>query len=59
MTDTLSIAPGRQTDGTLRAYRAIDGRRRRLAGSLVTVTLPDDWQTLLDRVAALEAAARR
>jgi hypothetical protein len=27
------------------------------SGTLISITLPDDWQTLLDRVAALEANA--
>ena len=27
------------------------------SGTVVTLTLPDDWQTLLARVSALEAAA--
>ena len=52
---TFAIVPNAQTDG----YLAHTGRVRvscRLdSGALVTLTLPDDWQTLLARVAALEA----
>jgi len=67
MTDTLSIAQGRQTDGTLEHVGRLIVRRRLTSGVLLTVTLPDDMQSvvggptraefdaLVARVAALEA----
>ncbi len=51
-----TLVGGQQTEGT----QSHTGRFRvscKLAtGAVVTLTLPDDWQTLLNRVAALEAA---
>jgi len=52
-----ALAPNAQTDGFLRHTGRVTVACRLDSGTLVTVTLPDDWQTLLDRVAALEAAA--
>jgi len=46
MTDTLSIAQGRQTDGTLEHVGRLIVRRQLASGALVSVTLPDDWTTL-------------
>jgi len=54
---TFALAPNQQTDGFLRHTGRVTVACRLDSGALVTVTLPDDWQTLLDRVAALEAAA--
>lgn len=45
-----------QSDGTVRHTGRVTVARRLETGVLVTLTLPDDWQTLLARVAALEAA---
>jgi hypothetical protein len=56
LVDSSVAADSRKTNG----YVAHTGRMRvscKLAnGTLVTLVLPDDWQTLLARVAALEAA---
>lgn len=51
----LSVAPNAQTDGFVSHTGQVRISYRLDSGTLVTLTLPDDWQTLLGRVAALEA----
>lgn len=57
MTDAFVVSRTTQTDGVVRHTGRVTVACRLDSGALVTVTLPDDWQTLLARVAALEAAA--
>jgi hypothetical protein len=46
VTDTFVVSRDRQTDGTWAHNGRLVVRRRLATGALVTVTLPDDWQTL-------------
>ena len=55
-TDTRVVTGNRQTDGFWLHTGHITVTCRLDSGQLVTVTLPDDWQTLVARVTALEAA---
>jgi hypothetical protein len=55
MTDTRIVSRNGQTDGYLRHTGQLTVSCKLDSGTLVTLTLPDDWQTLLARVAALEA----
>lgn len=52
----LVVSAQTQADGVARHTGRVIVSCRLDSGALVTVTLPDDWQTLLARVAALEAA---
>ena len=53
----LATAPGSgHTDGYVSHSGRIRVSCRLTSGALVTLVLPDDWQTLLNRVTALEAA---
>ena len=45
-----------QTDGYVAHTGRVKVSRRVASGAMVTVTLPDDWQALVARVTALEAA---
>jgi hypothetical protein len=54
---TFVVTRNGQTDGTVLHTGHVTVSCRLDNGSLVTVTLPDDWQTILDRLAALEAHA--
>lgn len=56
LADTFVVSRNGQTDGFLAHTGRVTVRCRLDDGTLVAVTLPDDWQTLLARVAALEAA---
>jgi hypothetical protein len=50
-----TLVSGQQTDGTLTHTGRLRVSCKLNTGAVVTVTLPDDWQTLLARVTALEA----
>ena len=55
MTDMRVISRNAQTDGYLRHTGQLTVSCKLDSGAVVTLTLPDDWQTLLARVSALEA----
>lgn len=55
MTDTRVVTGTRQTDGFWLHTGHLTVACRLDSGASVTLTLPDDWQTLLDRIAMLEA----
>ena len=56
MTDTLVTHRNANVAGVWRQAGRLIVTCRLTSGTLVTVTLPDDWQTLVARVAALETA---
>ena len=57
MTDTRVVSRNGQTDGYLRHTGQLTVSCKLDNGTVVTLTLPDDWQTLLARVTALESAS--
>ena len=57
LTDTFVVTRNGQSDGFVAHTGRVTVRCRLDDGTLVAVTLPDDWQTLVARVTALEAAA--
>jgi hypothetical protein len=50
------VGTDRRTDGVVVHTGSVQVSRRIASGELVTVTLPDDWDALVARVEALEAA---
>ena len=56
MIDPAVLGTPAQNDGTQRHTGRFTVARKLANGTLVTVILPDDWQALVARVAALEAA---
>jgi hypothetical protein len=47
----------RQSDGSWAHTGRLEVRCKLDSGAVVMVTLPDDWQALVNRVAALEASS--
>jgi hypothetical protein len=54
---TAVVTRNGQTDGNVLHTGRVTVSCRMDNGTLVTLTLPDDWQTILDRIAALEATS--
>jgi hypothetical protein len=55
MPEQYTLVGGQQTEGTWLHTGKLIVSCKLPSGTLVTVTLPDDWQTLLDRLTTLEA----